>query len=145
MNLTQTSHGMSKTRLHNIWINMRHRCSNQDTPAYKNYGGRGIKVCDEWDDFFVFYKWSLRNNYNESLSIDRLDNDGDYSPSNCQWANMISQSRNKRSSVKFKGECAIDASYRLGGKRSLVTARLRGGWSKEEAFTKPVLKITKTI
>lgn len=91
-----TSHGMSKGRLYNIWANMLARCNNDRTPHFNDYGGRGISVCQEWRDFLPFASWALSNGYSDLLSIDRINNNGNYEPSNCRWATNLEQSRNKR-------------------------------------------------
>src|SRR5690625_5072259 len=72
-------------RLYDIWVNMRNRCNNPNNNSYKNYGGRGIGICKEWDEFSDFEKWSLENGYDKHLTIDRKDNDAGYFPDNCRW------------------------------------------------------------
>lgn len=82
---------------------MKKRCANANDQAYRNYGGRGISVCDEWKiDFKNFYEWSIANGYEEELTIDRRDNDGNYEPSNCRWVTSAVQSKNRRSATITK-------------------------------------------
>ena len=95
-------HGFShKERLYHIWKGMHERCENANSISYENYGGRGIQVCEEWDDYAVFREWALANGYDESLptkecTIDRKDNNKGYYPWNCQWASMTIQAANRR-------------------------------------------------
>lgn len=91
------THGDSKTRLFNIWCGMKQRCNNPNAPKYQNYGGRGIAVCDEWKNSFEkFRAWVLNNGYSDDLTIDRINNDGNYEPDNCRWATVTEQNQNKR-------------------------------------------------
>lgn len=95
-------------RLYSIWINMKTRCYNLKTPLFKNYGGRGISVCDEWRyDFNTFCRWALANGYSDNLSIDRINNDLGYSPDNCRWATMREQNRNRSVTLMF--DCSGEA------------------------------------
>lgn len=90
-------HGMSNTKLFNIWQDMCKRCFYENHHAYNYYGGRGITVCNEWkNDFLSFYNWSISNGYKEGLSIDRINNNGNYCPENCRWTTMKIQSSNRR-------------------------------------------------
>lgn len=97
-----TKHGMSYTRLHEIWRRMKQRCSNPKTKEYQHYGGRGIRVCDEWNnDFEAFATWALNNDFQENAkrgdcTIDRIDVNGNYEPSNCRWVSQKVQCNNKR-------------------------------------------------
>lgn len=85
------------TRIYRIWVAMRQRCYNQVSSSYKWYGALGVRVCEEWkEDFDAFKKWALENGYQEDLSIDRINVNGDYEPRNCRWVNMTIQNNNKR-------------------------------------------------
>lgn len=91
------THGMTYTRIYNIWSQIIGRCNNPNLRDYKYYGGRGITMCQEWrNSFETFRDWALANGYKENLTIDRKDNDGNYTPDNCRWATMKEQSMNKR-------------------------------------------------
>lgn len=97
-----TTHGLSKDRLYNIHSSMKERCFNSNNKNFHGYGGRGITICDEWvgeNGFLNFYNWSLKNGYKENLSIDRIDVNGNYQPSNCRWATNKMQQLNKRNTV----------------------------------------------
>ena len=83
---------------------MKNRCLNTNHPHYKDYGGRGIGVCDEWmHDFQAFYEWAMANGYRDDLTIDRIDNNGNYEPSNCRWTTMAVQRKNQRPRRKLNG------------------------------------------
>lgn len=133
------THKKSNTHLYYIWRSMRYRCYNKHTKAYKNYGGRGIAVCSEWkDNFMAFYNWSMANGYNDNLTIDRIDNDKNYSPNNCRWVDRKQQGRNRRSNIliTINGEthCLIEWCEILGLKYNTVNTRIRRGWCIEKAL-----------
>jgi hypothetical protein len=92
-------HGLKNHPLYAIWKDMRQRCNNENQTAYKNYGGRGIFVCDEWNDFQCFYDWANTNGYAPGLEIDRIDNSSGYYPENCRWTTRKQNNNNKRSNV----------------------------------------------
>lgn len=94
---TNRKHGQWDTRIYRIYYAMKQRAQNPNSPHYKYYGALGIKVCDEWDKSFeAFYNWAIQNGYSDDLSIDRIDPNGDYEPSNCRWADKVTQSFNRK-------------------------------------------------
>ena len=96
-------HGKSKTRLYHIWAHMIQRCEDPKSNRFHLYGGRGVSVCKEWrEDFMNFYSWAIQNGYTDTLSIDRIDVDGNYEPSNCRWATMSEQNKNRRPFIHKK-------------------------------------------
>ena len=100
-------HRLSKTRVYGIWCGMKDRCYNPNTPCYERYGGRGITICDEWvNSPEAFIKWAYENGYGDDLSIDRIDVNGNYEPSNCRWATVETQANNKRNTIRlaYNGE-----------------------------------------
>lgn len=100
-------HNMHGTKIYHIWISIKQRCNNSNNHKYKDYGGRGIKICKGWEnDFMSFYNWSINNGYKEGLSIDRINNDGNYEPQNCRWVTMKEQANNRRNNhyIVYKSE-----------------------------------------
>lgn len=135
------SHHKSHLRIWQIWECMKQRCYNPSQISYKNYGAKGIRVCEEWHNFENFYNWSLNNGYETNLTIDRIDNNKDYSPNNCRWVDMKTQQRNRTNNhlVTLNGEtkcitewCEI---YHL--QYNTVLRRLKNGWDIVTAITKP--------
>ena len=126
-------------RLYTIWSGMKSRCSNPKSTCYDRYGGRGITVCDDWNsDFVAFREWAWANGYNDELSIDRIDNDGNYEPSNCRWATREVQanntSTNHQITINDTTKTIAEWSRFVGTLERTIWARLYHGWSEEEAI-----------
>lgn len=137
------THNFSNNRLYNIWSGMKSRCFNKNNKQYKNYGGRGISICNEWENSFIeFYNWAVNNGYKENLTIDRIDVNGNYCPENCRWATSKEQARNTRKNhtITYNGEthCIAEWAEILDIKYSTLTERVRKNWSIEDKFQKPV-------
>lgn len=127
-----------KHRLGSVWLKMVGRCLDPSSKNYKDYGGRGITVCEEWkEDRSAFVQWALDNGYKFFTSLDRIDNNKGYSPSNCRWVDCKTQNRNKRSNVyiEFHGEriCVGELAERTGLPDQLIRLRINRGWSVERA------------
>lgn len=132
-----TSYDYSNERLTNIYHHIRRRCTDKNNKDYKNYGGRGIKVCDEWlNNPRSFTEWALSNGYNDNLTIDRINVNGNYEPSNCRWVTIIEQNRNKRNShnITINGEIhnCKEWSEISGISYSTIRTRFYAGWSPED-------------
>lgn len=134
-------HGLIHTRLYSIWGNMINRCTNISNPVYYRYGGRGIDVCEEWKDFRNFLRWANENGYNDTLTLDRINNDYGYCPDNCRWADMYTQANNTRKNrlITYNGETRTLAEWarHLGVDYKNLHHRLNTGWTVERAFTQP--------
>lgn len=137
-----TTHNKSKTRLYTIWINIKTRCKNEKNKFYPQYGGRGIKICNEWDlDFMKFHDWAMANGYEEHLTIDRIDVNGNYEPSNCRWITLKEQENNKTKHAMItycgKTQNISQWSDELGIPYKTLWTRLKvRKWSVERAFSK---------
>lgn len=135
-----TKHGKSNTKMYNAWRHITQRCYNENCKAYKHYGARGITMCDEWKDSFqAFYDWSMANGYADNLTIDRIDNNKGYEPSNCRWITMKQQERNKRNNRQFtyNGEthCITEWCEMLGINYGTFKSRFyKYGWPIEKAL-----------
>ncbi len=135
-------HGLSHTRIHRIWHSMYCRCYYQSTNQYKNYGGKGIKVCEEWkhiEGFCNFYKWAIDNGYSDELTLDRIDNKKDYCPENCRWSTPKFQSNHKTNNVyyTFNGKKQTSKQWcdEYGISQTTFNDRLKRGWTLEQALT----------
>lgn len=134
------THGHCGESIHNVWMEMGNRCNNVNCKAYKDYGGRGIKVCDEWlSSFENFYEWAIANGYKKGLTIDRIDNNGNYEPDNCRWITHRENCWNRRNTlyIMYKGitKPLPQWCYELGLSYSKTRQRLKVlHWSVERAF-----------
>lgn len=138
----QVTHGKTDTRLYAIWQQMKNRCCNKNLKAYKDYGGRGISVCDEWmHDFNTFYTWSIQHGYTDDLSIDRIDNDGNYTPNNCRWVTGAAQANNRRTNRLYTldGETMslTEWAHSRGVDPRKVFNRVYAGWDFQTALSTP--------
>lgn len=131
--------GRKFERIHSIWVGMIGRCKYEKLPAYERYGGRGITVCDEWKDYSVFKEWALNNGYKDDLTLDRIDSNGNYEPSNCRWADVYTQANNTRRNVRltYNGEThTISEWSRITGiTKSRLHYRYTHGFSIEKIFS----------
>lgn len=127
--------------LYHVWVAMKQRCFNPRSQEYYNYGGRGITVCDEWFDYVNFYEWA-RGKYEPGLTIDRIDVNGNYEPSNCRFVPQSIQNVNRRNNryVTYNGEtkAASEMAKKYGFRPSVLYKRLKTGWTIERALTEPL-------
>lgn len=138
-------HGLGRTRICVMWRDMIRRCTNPKVRSYKNYGSRGITVCDEWkNNFLSFYNWAMKNGYDDSLTIDRINTNKGYSPENCRFVSIREQENNKRTNhyVEYSGEKKSIADWSRELKISYVVllSRINRGWETERAFFEPVIQ-----
>ena len=138
-------YGNYGNRLYKTWRDIKERCGN---PNIKNYGGRGIKVCPEWEnDFLVFREWALNNGYSDDLTIDRIDVNGNYEPSNCRWATNKAQANNRRSNIliTYNGETHTISEWSdiTGIKYWKIIQRHRRGLPLDQVFFKGDFRVTK--
>ena len=131
-------HGDRHTRLYGIWTNMKTRCANGNCNRSRYYHEKGIFVCEEWESYENFKKWSLENGYNDSLTLDRIDNSKGYEPSNCRWATYKQQERNKTNNhvISYNGmsKTMVEWSEILGINYGTLRSRIYRGWSIQRAF-----------
>ena len=139
------SHKMTGSRIYSIWQAMKSRCYYDKNKRFKYYGGRGIKVCDEWKNSFIsFYEWSMKNGYDENAergqcTIDRIDVNGNYEPNNCRWATIKQQANNTRRNhfIEYNGKTQTVSQWanELGVEPDSIFNRLQKGFTEEEALT----------
>lgn len=134
-------------RLHKIWESMHERCKYKKHMYYKDYGGRGITICSEWEEYLPFAKWARNNGYADNLTIDRIDVNGNYEPSNCRWVTMKEQHNNKRNNriILYHGETytLTQLAEKAGINKTTLKERLNLGWSIEDAVNRPIRQRTK--
>ena len=139
-------HGLRKTRLYGIWANIKTRCYNHNDSHYERWGAKGVTMCEEWrNDFKAFYDWSMSHGYADNLTIDRINNDGNYEPNNCRWVELCEQSKNRTSVILLtydgKTQSATEWARELKLGKDTVRQRYRKGWTVEEClFGKRVIK-----
>lgn len=136
-----TTHGKTKTRIYSIFRQIKQRCYDQNNGNYYKYGGRGITMCQEWkNDFMSFYNWAINNGYKEGLTIDRINNNGNYEPSNCRWTTAKIQARNKRNNhlITYNNEthCISEWAEKMNkGYHNLYTSLFYRKTSKDKIFS----------
>jgi hypothetical protein len=132
---------MKGTRVYKTWAGMMSRCYNSNETAYCHYGARGIKVCDEWHDSVLFMNWALNHGYADSLTIERINNDGDYCPENCRWATIQEQARNKRTNhyITIGGitKLLCDWAKESGVDYTTIIQRIKLGWPTDALLKIP--------
>lgn len=144
-------HGMKKTRLYRVWNGIKKRCFNENEPSYPQYGGRGITVCDEWkNDFQAFYDWAITNGYDKNskrgeCTIDRIDVNGNYEPSNCRWVDMKIQSRNRRNTIYIEQNGEKISLIELCEKQDLNYSRVQSRMARGKNFEKAKINSNKDL
>ena len=146
--LTKTKNGLSGTRIGKCYHGIMQRCYNKKDINYKNYGGRGIKMCKEWvDNFMSFYNWAKKSGYKDGLTIDRINPNGDYCPENCRWATIKEQQNNRTNNriLEYKGQKRTITAWAnfCGLSYRNLHYRLKNGYSIEEAIERPKRKLHK--
>lgn len=137
----RTKHGMHNTRIYRIWVGIKSRCNSPKATGYADYGGRGITMCSEWaNDFMAFYHWAMENGYSDDLSIDRIDVNGNYEPTNCRWATNSEQRSNQRQiTLTFNGQTHTVGEWAsiTGINYCTLLYRLRKGYSADKILSPP--------
>lgn len=143
-------HGGRGTRLYTTWKGMKRRCNSKNDEKYYCYGGRGIKVCKEWlNDFSVFRYWAMNNGYSDDLTIDRINVNGNYEPSNCRWADMETQMNNMTTNriLTYKGEdyTMTQLARKFSLNPGTLWSRLNKNWPLEMALITPIMRIRRKV
>lgn len=138
-------HKQSYSKLYKVWQAMKTRCYSKNFIYYCNYGGRGIKICDDWKKSFLkFYEWAITNGYKEELTIDRINNDDDYKPNNCRWVTRKQQNNNMRTNIFIeyngKKQTISELADKYDLSRVALYYRLKRGWNIKKALTTPIKK-----
>ncbi len=143
--LASTKHGMRKSLLYRRWVKMRERCYWHSYNEFEHYGGRGINVCEEWKNSFVAFRdWALANGYEDGLSLERIDVNGNYTPANCCWIPRAHQAKNRQNTIVVDSVCLADKCRSLGVKYQLIYNRIKQlGWSVDKALNTPARKVRK--
>lgn len=141
---SQYKHGLSHSRINGIYRQIKGRCFRKTNPAFPKYGGRGITICDDWlgdNGFINFYNWSMDNGYADNLTLDRINTDGNYEPSNCRWADWIVQQNNRTNNINIthNGETHTLSEWaRLKNIRyGILLKRYKRGWNPYEMLNYP--------
>lgn len=137
-NKGRVTHGKTGSRLYRIWSSMKQRCKYPKHTEFSNYGGKGVSVCDEWQDFQTFQEWAMTNGYSDGLTIDRIDNGKGYAPDNCRWATMKEQQNNRsnnfRISIGGEEKTLSEWSETTGIPRATLGWRIKNHWAENELF-----------
>lgn len=138
-------HGKSDSRLYGCWLDMKQRCYNSNNDDYHTHGGKGVTVCQEWqgeNGAKNFIEWSIANGYRDDLTLDRIDNNGNYCPENCRWADAVTQANNRSTNhlITYNGKTQTMKQWAIEYNIPYCTLQMRivRGWSVEKALTTPV-------
>lgn len=151
MSKIYSKHGMARTRIYREWTGIKTRCNNPNDKRYKDYGGRGIVMCDEWKNSFeAFRDWAMANGYRDDLTIERKDVNGNYCPENCCWITLAEQERNRRDTLRVKDAkgndvCAISIAEENGISAKTLHSRLSKGWDLDKATSNPITEQRKRV
>lgn len=144
-------HGQSNknNRLYGIWRHMKERCSNPNSKGYGRWGGRGISVCSEWNEYQPFFVWAMESGYRDNLTIDRIDVNGNYEPKNCRWADKLTQANNTRTNhlltLRGKTKTVAEWSRETGIRSSTILYRVNHGYEEDFILSKKSLKSGKNL